>query len=80
MTGREKYGFEIPLPIPASEIKEKVTTDIVVVGAGTGGAVAGAVAAMSGAKTILLNKDLVQAASPGISVWFCKLQVPDSGR
>lgn len=56
-----KYSFETPVSIPANEITERVTTDIVVVGAGTGGAVAGAVAAMSGSKTILLNKDLVQA-------------------
>lgn len=56
-----KYSFETPVSIPPNEITERVTTDIVVVGAGTGGAVAGAVAAMSGSKTILLNKDLVQA-------------------
>lgn len=45
-----------PEPIPASQIKTSVDTDIVVVGAGSGGMMAALAAAEAGAKTVLLEK------------------------
>ena len=53
------YGddFEVcPTPISVDDIKEKVNTDVVVVGAGIAGLTAAASAAEAGAKTILLEK------------------------
>ena len=51
-----KYSFEIPpAPIPESDIREVVETDIVVVGAGPAGLAAAASAAEQGAKVVLLE-------------------------
>jgi fumarate reductase flavoprotein subunit len=53
----EKASFEIPPPlIPAKDIRETVTADVVVVGAGIAGLTAALSAAGTGAKTILLEK------------------------
>ncbi len=53
----EKASFEIPPPpIPAKDIRETVTADVVVVGAGIAGLTAALSAAGAGAKTILLEK------------------------
>ena len=54
-----------PPPIPEKEIKQTVTTDVLVVGAGTGGMFAALAAAESGAKTILLEKGSTSAVGPG---------------
>lgn len=52
-----KASFEVaPPPIPDSEIKNTVTADVVVVGAGTAGMIAAISAAEAGARTILLEK------------------------
>ena len=52
-----KASFEVaPPPIPDSEIKETVTTDVVVVGAGLAGLSASVAAGQAGAKVILLEK------------------------
>lgn len=51
------YSFEVPPPpIPESEIKETVTAEIVVVGAGTSGVFAALGAAEKGAKVIVIEK------------------------
>lgn len=61
-----KVSFETPPPpIPEKDIKETVTTDVLVVGAGTGGMFAALAAAESGAKTILLEKGSTSAVGPG---------------
>ena len=61
-----KASFETaPPPIPEKEIKQTVTTDVLVVGAGTGGMFAALAAAESGAKTILLEKGSTSAVGPG---------------
>jgi fumarate reductase flavoprotein subunit len=53
----EKASFEVsPPPIPAKEIKETITADVVVLGAGISGLTAALSAAEAGAKTILLEK------------------------
>jgi fumarate reductase flavoprotein subunit len=53
----EKADFEIsPPPIPPKDIKETITTDVVVIGAGVSGMTAAASAAEAGAKVILLEK------------------------
>ena len=50
-------SFETPPPpIPASEIRETVTTEVVVVGAGTAGMAATLSAAEAGARVILIDK------------------------
>jgi fumarate reductase flavoprotein subunit len=60
---RVKRSWEtVPDPIPESEITEVVDTDVVVVGAGTGGTLGGTAAAMAGCKTVLLNKHQTQLA------------------
>lgn len=52
-----KASFEIaPEPIPDSEIKETITTDVVVVGAGFAGMCAAVSAGQEGAKVVLLEK------------------------
>jgi len=51
------YSFEIPPePIPASDIKGEIETEVVVVGAGIAGLSASISAAQAGAKTILMEK------------------------
>jgi fumarate reductase flavoprotein subunit len=51
------YNFEIPPdPIPSSDIKKYINTEVVVVGAGIAGLSAAISAAEAGAKTILLEK------------------------
>ena len=53
----EKRSFEVsPPPITAKDIKERITADVVVVGAGVAGLTAAGSAAEKGAKTILLEK------------------------
>jgi len=53
----EKASFEVPPPpIPAKDIKETITSDVVVVGAGIAGLTATVSAAEAGAKTILIEK------------------------
>jgi fumarate reductase flavoprotein subunit len=53
----EKVSFETPPdPIPASEIKETLTADVVVAGGGAGGLCAAIAAAEAGAEVILLEK------------------------
>ncbi len=55
--GPTKYAWETPpAPISASQIKETVTADVVVVGAGTTGMAAALAAGQAGAKTILIEK------------------------
>src|SRR5512139_3970759 len=50
-------SFEIePPPISADEIKETLTTDVVVVGAGTSGKAAALSAAQAGAQVIQIDK------------------------
>jgi len=52
-----KYSFEIPPdPIPASDIRETITSEVVVVGAGLAGLSAALSAAEAGADTILIEK------------------------
>lgn len=59
-------SFETPPPpIPEKEIKQTITTDVLVVGAGTGGMFAALAAAEAGAKTILLEKGSTSAVGPG---------------
>ena len=53
----KKVNFRVtPPPIPAKDIKETFTADVVVVGAGMAGMCAAVSAAQSGAKVILLEK------------------------
>lgn len=57
--GTATYSFETPpAPIPSSEIKESVTADIVVVGAGISGMTATMAASETGAETILVEKHI----------------------
>jgi fumarate reductase flavoprotein subunit len=57
MIPERKYSFEIPPdPIPARDIKEKIDTEVVVVGAGMAGLSAALTAAEAGARTILIEK------------------------
>jgi fumarate reductase flavoprotein subunit len=52
-----QFSFEIPPePIPSGDIKETVSTEIVIVGAGISGTCAAVSAAEEGAKVILLEK------------------------
>jgi fumarate reductase flavoprotein subunit len=52
-----KWSFEVPPPpIPAEDIKETFTTEVVVVGAGTSGKAAALSAAEAGAKVIQIDK------------------------
>ncbi len=60
-----KASFEIPPPpVPARDIKEKITTDVVVVGAGIAGLTAALSAVEAGAKAIQLEK------GPALEVGF----------
>jgi fumarate reductase flavoprotein subunit len=53
----DRTGFEIsPTPIHPRDIKEEITTDVVIVGAGIAGLTAAVSATESGAKTLLLEK------------------------
>jgi len=52
-----KFSFETPpAPIPAADIKETISSDVVVVGGGISGVAAALSAAESGAKVILIEK------------------------
>lgn len=60
-----KASFETaPPPIPDKDIKQTISTDVLVVGAGTGGMFAALAAAEAGAKTILLEKGPTSAVGP----------------
>lgn len=53
----EKVGFEVtPAPIPEEDILERVTADVVVIGAGVSGMMAALSASNTGAKTIVIEK------------------------
>jgi fumarate reductase flavoprotein subunit len=57
MSSDEKAGFETPPPpVPARDIRETYTADVVVVGAGVSGMTAAASAAEAGASVIQLEK------------------------
>jgi fumarate reductase flavoprotein subunit len=57
MSPEGKASFEVPPPpIPEKDIKEKMTADVVVLGAGIAGLTTALSAAEAGAKTILLEK------------------------
>jgi len=57
MVPEREYSFEIPPdPIPASDIKVQIDTEVVVVGAGMAGLSAALSARETGAKTILIEK------------------------
>ncbi len=57
MSPEGKASFEVPPPtIPEKDIKERITADIVVLGAGIAGLTAALSAAEASAKTILLEK------------------------
>ncbi|MEA1960555.1 MAG: FAD-dependent oxidoreductase [Bacillota bacterium] len=59
-------SFETPPPaISDKDIKQTISTEVVVVGAGTGGMFAALSSAEAGAKTIVLEKGSVGAAGPG---------------
>ena len=52
-----KAGFELPPPpIPAKDIRETLTADVVVVGAGIAGLTAALSATQAGARTILIER------------------------
>ena len=52
----KKASIEVPPPILTKDIKEMVTADVVVVGAGVAGLSAALSAAEAGAKTVALEK------------------------
>lgn len=55
--GSKKYSFETaPDPIPASDIKETKTTDVVILGAGLSGFCAALAAIENGSKVVMLEK------------------------
>jgi fumarate reductase flavoprotein subunit len=57
MVDNKKESFEVPPPpIPAEDIKETFSTEIVVIGAGTSGKAAALSAAEAGAKVIQIDK------------------------
>ncbi len=57
MVPEREYSFEFPPnPIPASDIKEQIDVEVVVVGAGIAGLSAALSAGEAGAKTILIEK------------------------
>jgi fumarate reductase flavoprotein subunit len=57
MVPEREYSFEIPPdPIPASDIKEQIDAEVVVIGAGMAGLSAAISAAEAGAKTVLIEK------------------------
>ncbi len=57
MVPERQFSFEtVPAPIPPADIKEKIDTDVVVVGAGIAGLSAALSASEAGARTILIEK------------------------
>ena len=54
-----------PEPVPASEIKQTVDTDVVIIGAGLAGIAASLGAAESGAKVVVIDKNDTYAARGG---------------
>ncbi len=65
VTSCEPSFFTPPPPIPAGEITETVTADVVVIGAGVCGLMAGLAAAEEGAKTVILEKSATFNARGG---------------
>jgi succinate dehydrogenase/fumarate reductase flavoprotein subunit len=64
----EKWSFETPpAPIAESEIKNTVTTEIVVVGAGTAGLVCANAAIESGAQVVLFSASSVPVSRGGVN-------------
>jgi fumarate reductase flavoprotein subunit len=65
-TQPKKYSFETPPPpIPESEIKEALTADVIVIGAGVSGMFAAASAREAGASVILIEKSATFGARGG---------------
>jgi len=61
-----KFKFETPPPpVPESEVKEVLDTDVVVLGAGIGGMCAAISAVESGAKVVMLEKKKAYTANGG---------------
>ena len=57
MIPEREFSFEKPpAPIPSSDIRERIDTEVVVVGAGMAGLSAALSAAEAGAKTVLIEK------------------------
>ncbi len=75
-SGTKKWSWETtPDPIPASEIKKTVDTEVLVIGAGLAGTVAVLSANEAGAKTILIDKNETFAARGGhITAFNSQLQ------
>lgn len=62
MYGKRENNFDFKVPpywVPAEDIKQILTTDVVVVGAGTSGLSAALSAAQAGAKVILIEKHII---------------------
>ncbi len=75
-TSTSKWSWETkPDPIPASEIKKTVDTEVLVIGAGLAGTVASLSANEAGAKVVLIDKNDTWAARGGhITAFGTKLQ------
>jgi len=66
MDEQKKAPFEMPPPIAAEDIKETLTTEVLVVGAGTSGKGAALAAAEAGAKVIQIDKHTTYRWSGGL--------------
>lgn len=72
----KKWSWETkPAPIPASEIKKTVDSEVLVIGMGLAGAVAALSAQEAGAKTVIIDKNQTFASRGGhITAFNSKLQ------